>query len=123
MPPDYHLIQPIQAQLARFSFHGIFQDRPIQWQAELLTLSHYYELGLNEGLYAPNQTVSLQQFIEISLPDIEPLPIRIVHAIPEVNQASMLKTIIMVRNYKRLHRGRHTYGAYFEFGTQNQGSL
>lgn len=117
MSPEYHLLQPLQPQLARFSFHGIFQHQPVHWLAELTTLKHYYDMGVTEGFYAKGQTVSLQQFIEITDKETDPRPIRIVLAIPEVTQASLLKTIIMVRNYKRLQPGRHNYGDYYEFGT------
>jgi len=115
MPADYHLLQPIQAQLARFRFDATFQNKPVHWQAELLTLEYYYQRGVESGLYAKEAVVSLQQFIEIAPQESDPRPIRIVLALPQITRASLLKTIIMIRNYKRLHTGRHSYGDYFEF--------
>ena len=116
MTNDYHLLQPIQPELARFRFDATFQLRPIQWQAELITLQHYYDICVEEGIYTQAEKMELQQFIDIADTETEPRPIRIALAIPQVNQASLLKTIIMLRNYKRLQTGRHSYGDYFPFG-------
>lgn len=116
MTTDYRLLQPIQPQLARFCFQATFQQQPITWQVELITLQHYYELCLEEGIYLPEESVSLQQFIEIPQTVTELHPVRIALAIEEVNRANLLKTIIMLSNYKRLQIGRHTYGEKYTFG-------
>lgn len=116
MNNDYQLLQPIHPQLARFCFHATFLQRPIEWQAELITLQHYYTLCVMEGIYTAGERVKLQQFIEIEDTQMVPRPVRIALAIPQINQASLLKTIIMLRNYKRLQTGRHAYGESFSFG-------
>lgn len=114
-PDSYLLHQPYQNDIARFYFLGRFQDHEVIWDATLMTLEHFVQLGCSEGRYCPGETLMLQQFIHISDEDIEPLPIKIVHDIPGIDEARILKTIIMIRNYKRLHRGEHHYGEQQRF--------
>ena len=115
MSYTFQLLQALQPHRAIFSFHSQFEGQTIIWQAELLTLSHYHARGVEIGLYRSGHTVKLQQFIEIGEQQQSPQPIRIVHAISQIDEASVLKTVIMVSNYKRLQRGRHAYGDYYEF--------
>lgn len=117
MPYEFQLLEPLSPHSARFAFTGSFEGQTVLWHAELLTLPHYYARGLQTGQFHAGQKIRLQGFIEI--PDPEPashaLTVRIVHAIPQVDEASVLKTVIMLSNYKRLRRGRHGYGESYEF--------
>jgi hypothetical protein len=113
--PPYQLIVPPSTEQARFRFTGPFEGKEIVWDATLMTLDHYVRQGCENGRYRKGETVELQQFLEISDEPIEPLPILIVHDIPKVDSGRLLKTVIMVRNYKRLHRGRHPYGESHRF--------
>jgi len=113
--PPYQLITPLTADLARFYFVGPFEGREIVWNATLMTLEHYVHQGCQQARYRADETIQLQQFIEISEETIEPLPILIVHDIPCVDAGRVLKTVLMIRNYKRLHRGQHPYGESHSF--------
>lgn len=113
--PPYQLIEPISTDQASFWFLGPFEGREIVWEATLMTLDHYVRLGCENGRYTAGETLQLQQFIEISDEAIEPLPILIVHNIPFVDSGRIMKTIIMIQNYKRLHRGPHAYGESHTF--------
>lgn len=113
--PPYILISPLQKQQARFYFSGPFEGQEIIWDATLMTLEHYVQEACRTGEYRAGEAVELQQFIDISDETISPLPIKIVHDIPFVDSGRILKTVIMIRNYKRLHRGRHPYGPTHNF--------
>ncbi|MBD3670117.1 MAG: hypothetical protein HUJ29_05025 [Gammaproteobacteria bacterium] len=106
----YLLQTPNRPDQARFWFLGPFEGREIIWDALLMNFEAYLHHECHAGRYQLGDCVELQQFIEISERDIEPLPVTIVHDIPEINPSALLKTVIMLRNYKRLHRGRHQYG-------------
>jgi len=113
--PPYQLITPLNPNQARFWFLGPFEGRQIVWDATLMTLDHYIRQGCEDGRYRAGETVQLQQFIEISEESMEPLPILIVHNIPVVDSGRVMKTVIMIQNYKRLHRGHHPYGESHSF--------
>lgn len=53
------------------------------------------------------------QFIDIRAPavlaDRQPCEIRIGLRVPRIDAATIAKTVIMVRQYKRLRRGRHEF--------------
>lgn len=119
--PPYKLIAPLNEDEARFWFLGPFEGQEIVWDAHLMTLEHYVRQGCESGRYQAGKTVHLQQFIEISEQAIEPLPILIVHDIPHVDAGRVLKTVIMIRNYKRLHRGHHPYGDSHPFRIETSG--
>jgi hypothetical protein len=119
--PPYQLTAPLNQDEAHFYFVGPFEGREIIWDAQLMTLDHYVELGCESGRYRQGETLHLQQFIEISDEAIEPLPILIVHDIPYVDAGRVLKTVIMIRNYKRLHRGHHPYGENHSFVIEARG--
>jgi len=102
----------LTASFAEFIFSGRFQDREVTWQCQLVSLA---------GVAQANRQASQRQFIEI-LPqaglDQEANPvyqIRVGLNLAEINMSAIEKTIIMVRNYKRLQTGRHEYGEIFEF--------
>lgn len=81
---------------ARLRFIGRYQDREVVWDAELIALT------------ADGGTAA--QFLDIGEPGARGIPIRIGLGVPCIDRPTLLKTIIMVRNYKRLHPGRHEFG-------------
>jgi hypothetical protein len=81
---------------ARLRFIGRYQDREVVWDAELIALA------------ADGGTAA--QFLDIGEPGARGIPIRIGLGVPCIDRPTLLKTIIMVRNYKRLHPGRHEFG-------------
>ena len=94
--PAYTLLQPIAADRARIRFAGRFENRAVTWDAEILALHAagtqavpYIEIG-NEGAHG--------RALRIGLP------------LAKLDAATLAKTVIMIRNYKRLRRGRIRFG-------------
>lgn len=79
----------------RVRFIGRFEQAEVVWDAHLLALG---------------QAADSAQFIEIATPTARGRPIRIGLAVARIDRPTLLKTIIMVRNYKRLRLGRHEFG-------------
>jgi hypothetical protein len=109
---DYRLREPAQNDRVRIDFPGRFQGREVLWQATLITLDRYYQNLLQPTGLPADAGLNLRQFIEI-----EPVrgtrrifTINIGLDVTQVDHPTILKTIIMVRNYKRLEVGRHEYG-------------
>lgn len=101
----YKLLAPLTATQARFRFAGKFQNREIVWDATLLTLSAYHA-----GQPASTAAVQRLPFIEIGDATEQGRPLRVALDIAQIDEPAILRTIIMIRQYKRLHAGRHEFG-------------
>jgi hypothetical protein len=82
-----------------------FQNQEIVWDATLVTLAHYYAEQPE-----PAQPEVRRAFLEIGGLTAHGRAIRVALDIPVIDEAVILRTIIMIRNYKRLHPGRHEFG-------------
>lgn len=95
---DYICEDTLGGRSARLRFIGRFEGEDVVWDAELVALAATEEAPV--------------QYLDIGAPGPHGVPIRIGLAVPAIDRATLLKTIIMVRNYKRLRRGRHEFGPH-----------
>ena len=103
---DYLHVTAPQPGCAHIRFTGPFEGRTTLWDATVMTLAHYRELATGSGA-----VTELRQFIEVG-PQREQLRRLVIGLnVARIDTAVLLKTIIMMRKYKRLQRGRHEYGA------------
>lgn len=79
---------------ARIRFIGPFEGEPVVWKAQLCAL-------------APDSADP--QYLDIGPAEADGVPLEIGLAVPAIDEAAMLKTVIMVRNYRRLRPGRHEF--------------
>ncbi len=102
---EYFLEQDSTEQEAVFSFKGHFQHAPVTWHVHLMTCQ-------SEVAQTPPHQQSNQQFIDIEKDRQEGhYQAKICLNIAKVNDAAILKTMIMLRQYKNLSEGRHEYSA------------
>jgi len=100
---EYQLISALDEQPVLFSFDGHLLGTPTTWEATLWTTSDYPE---------PSPCPKGQnQFMEIGDSEEGVTPITIVLNLPEINEGAMLKTLIMIRKYKRLRPGLICFGS------------
>ena len=99
---DYLLQDALPASRVRLVFVGTFKGGPVVWNACIETIE----------AYARHHAVSddPQQFIDIRWEN-RAYWIHIGLNVTHIDQAVIERSIIMVRNYKRLSEGRHEYGA------------
>lgn len=97
----YRLLEPPTATRARFRFEGPFENRNIIWDAELLALGAIPASGERRA------------YLEIGPGDPDTTPIEIGLDVAALDDAVILRTIIMIRQYKRLRRGRMAFGESF----------
>lgn len=109
---SYTLIEPLRDDEACFVFDGPFEGETITWNARLVTLERANQLDLG-GSGPPFR----RPFIDID--DSTPSGHRLTVAldIPRIDEPTVLRTIIMIRQYKRLRRGRHEFGEARHPGT------
>jgi hypothetical protein len=101
----YNLIAPPDSGEAHFTLSGRFQNQEIVWDTTLVTLGHFHA----------QQPQSIQAtvrsaFLEIGDETEYGRTIRVALDIQRIDEPAILRTIIMVRNYKRLRPGRHEFG-------------
>lgn len=111
---EYTLLQQHSAEHVELQFNGSLFNQPVVWQAHIRTLRDYcfYELAIPQQL----DTVHAQAFIDINTHNNQ-YSLLVALNIPVIDDAAILRTIIMIRQYKRLQPGRHQYGdiATFNF--------
>lgn len=92
---EYRLREPLAGAEARFEFIGRIDGVAVIWQARLLALG----------------SGDRDQFIEIGPARGERRQLTVGLALERVTPPDILKTVIMIRNYKRLREGRHEWRA------------
>jgi hypothetical protein len=102
---DYLLVNQPDSNSAHIRFLGIFKGSPVIWDATVRALA-YRQVGK-----ARDNAVPRRQYIEIA-PEGYPLRrITVGLNVAAIDPPALQKTIIMIRKYKRLHSGRHEFGA------------
>jgi hypothetical protein len=104
----YVLLGEPQDTRVRVRFSGRFESAEVVWDCEFVTLQ--YERHCRAG--APRGEVdSLRSFMDIGAPGAQGVPVRVGLDIARIDRPAILKMMVMMRNYKRLRRGRHEFGA------------
>lgn len=91
---DYLCESPFGGTTLRVRFMGHFEGQEVVWDAELNALA----------------ATKARQFIDIGTPGARGIPITIGLRVVCIDRPTLLKTLIMVRSYKRLRTGRHEFG-------------
>ena len=85
-------------------FLGTFQGAEVIWDATIMTLPRY-----NARQAQANKPATQRQFIDIARTGDTMRRIVIGLGLQKLDRPALLKTMIMVRKYKRLHIGRHEF--------------
>ncbi|MDH3870969.1 MAG: hypothetical protein OEU44_02005 [Gammaproteobacteria bacterium] len=105
---DYRPVTPTASDRAHIRFTGSFQGDEVIWDAVIVTLAHEFRELYPAG-EQPAAGLSLPQFIEVGATADGMRKLRVGLNVPRIDAAVLHKTIIMIRNYKRLRPGRHEY--------------
>jgi hypothetical protein len=105
---NYQLLTPLGEAHCHLRFTGPFQGKPVLWDAYLQTLSYYVRH------HSPVLNCA-RQFLEVGETGEHGRLIRIGLNLPVIDEPVILKTLIMIRQYKRLAPGRHEFGELIHF--------
>lgn len=86
----------------RVRFNGPFEGREVRWDARLVTLAAWRR-------HHPTEPVR-QNFITIGEESDQGIAITVGLNLECIDLPALRKTMLMIRQYKRLARGRHDYG-------------
>lgn len=103
---DYLLVERLSDQNVDIQFVGAFQGCQVVWNATIRTIDDYYHAELKQSA---DDKVELRQFIEIEKRE-DSYRICLVLNLDKIDNSAIQKSIIMIRQYKRLSPGRHEYG-------------
>lgn len=103
---DYRLLEKRDNEYAHFQFTGIFEGNSLIWDAQLYTLAYYF----NKVVEAGQSPREVRQFIDVGEAFGDMRHIRIALNLQAIDAPAISKTMIMIRQYKRLLRGRYEYG-------------
>ena len=98
------LLGALHGQRAQVRFTGPFEGGQVVWDCKFVTLR-----AEQQG-HAPGAAGSLRNFIEIGEPGERGVALRVGLDLAAIDRPAILKMIVMIRNYKRLRRGRHEFG-------------
>lgn len=113
----YTLHQRRSPEHVEVQFSGTLLNQAVTWHAHIRTLRDY----CLHVLYTPHESplttrIQAQPFIDIKIQN-NTHHLTVALNLPVIDDAVILRTIIMIRQYKRLQTGRHQYGdiATFSF--------
>lgn len=106
----YESLSPIPAAAVQIRFTGPFEQKSVIWQAQIATLAYYSK----ECATADDSPVILKPFIDVGENNDTYRLIRIGLNVPIIDEATIRKTIIMIRQYRLLRKGRYDYGEPFD---------
>lgn len=95
---EYRLIEEPSEAEARFEFVGRFDGRPVIWLTRLSALKAMSD-----------DTGDRMQYIEIGHETDGRRELAVGLNLAHIDPPAILKTVIMIRNYKRLREGRHEW--------------
>jgi hypothetical protein len=107
---DFVCQTPLPATSASISFLGPFQGQVILWNMTLATLAHY-QANENQPISATEAGTYKRPFIAIKGETEGVFQIEVGLDLPLIDEPVIRKTIIMIRNYKRLAIGRIEFGS------------
>ncbi len=102
---DYSLISTTPF-FAHIQFSGRFNNSEVTWNAKIQTL---------KSITPKKSNIGLRQFINISTNNSNLMDISIGLNVKFISKPEILKTIIMITNYKNLKMGLHEYGELYFF--------
>ena len=89
-------------------FTGYLEGDGVVWDCRFVTLAWEAARCRESGAAAALE--AQRSFIEVGQPGRHGVPLRVGLDLPCIDIPSVEKMIIMIRNYKRLRRGRHEFG-------------
>lgn len=106
MAPDdgFECLSPLGQEQVHVRFTGRLGNQAVVWDATLMTLAAW------SRAQKPGAPATARQFIEIAAPRAGVGSLTVGLAVPVIDLPTVRKTVIMVRNYKRLRPGRQEYG-------------
>lgn len=101
----FKLISEVNKQQAIIEFDAIFKNQKICWCAQIATLDYWYQIDRLEIQDVKRQFIYIKagqtgekRYVEVGL------------NLEQIDKPTLLKTVIMLKQYKKLDEGWHEFG-------------
>ena len=111
---DFSFVCPAETGYVHIRFQGKFAGKRVNWNAMIMTLAHVCR-EQPKGAHK-DKTAGLRQFIEVGETTGDRRDLVVGLNVSCIDEQVIRKTIIMIRQYKRLREGRHEYGDIYSPG-------
>jgi hypothetical protein len=105
---NFLALSPIPALTVHIKFTGKLNELDVVWDATIQTLAAH--LAENPPAAPLTKSSALSSFMQVEPPHDGVSVLKVVLAVPLIDEATIKKTIIMIRCYKRLQVGYHEFG-------------
>ena len=110
LPSDCELLSPLPGKFVKARFTGPYKGERVIWNLKLMTVAHYIEQHgrpaqpeLKADSNTPNQFIFIKECGEEN-------NITVAMSVPIIDEFTLIKAMIMIKNYKRLRAGWHFWG-------------
>ena len=104
---DYVILSPLPGKLAHARFLGTFEQREVVWDMHLYTLAHHEQ---ERGRVPTADGFMLRGLMIIELASADTYHLEVALNVPVIDEPAIKKTIVMMRNYRKLRLGLRTWG-------------
>ena len=104
---DYLLLSTLPASCAQVQFIGCFEGQEVLWNMHLYTLERYAREPVAAGMQVDP---SLRGLMQIAPEATQVFQLAVALKVPVIDAPTIQKTMLMLRNYRKLARGMHTWG-------------
>ena len=104
---EYLLLSPLPDSVADVRFIGRFDGRDVVWEMRLYTLDRY---AIERGNAPAAPDVRPRGLMVIEPLAGQTMRVEVALRLPEIGEPAVRKTIVMLRNYRRLRPGLRTWG-------------
>ena len=104
---DYMLLSALPDSVARARFIGRFEGREVVWDMHLYTLARHEQ---DRGRVPTASDFKLRGLMIIEPESAETYRLEVALKVPAIDEPVIRKTIVMMRNYRRLKLGLRTWG-------------
>lgn len=111
---SYKILENINPEHVHVQFEGVFRQQHVIWDAHMFTLHEYWRTHYPQN----TQTrTGLRNFIQIGETGSKRLNLTVGLHVPRMDEPTIQKVMIMIKQYKRLDSGKHEYGEIIQFST------
>lgn len=114
-PYRYEIISQDADDHVQLLIHGAYQQPDVVWQAEIFTLAAYYRYTHPSQPLTKN--IKLRQFIDIDNRSNDRPKLSVALNVHKIDKPAILKTVIMINQYRNLRPGKHEYGPEISIST------
>ena len=105
---NFLALSPVPALKVHLQFTGSLDQQEVVWDTTIQTLASHLAEHPHEK--PSKQSFEVRSFMQVGPPQNGISALKIVLAVPLIDEPTIKKTIIMVRCYKRLKVGYHEFG-------------